>query len=313
MSRSALPQIDINSSQLRSRLKLKHIQSEGLLKSHHPIAYAMLEAAGVRPGSLRAHAAKLLAAGATATSLLFTPFQQSTLASALPDSSHTTSVSPSRGQEELKLKLQTTLPKAIRVLLPNEEQQITSLIHDLYGIHAVPDLEGNRLNTDYGLIGAEQHLPRYPGDSINDHDAFHEKGITPGRGAWGYFANSKNELTPDLFTKEKYYVAVQTLYLPNWEVRLSYLRDWYKYRKVVVINPKNGHAVIAVIADSGPAIWTGKNFGGSPEVMDYLESRDGRQKGPVVLYFVDDPADKVPLGPLEYNLENPVLLSARNI
>jgi hypothetical protein len=313
MSRAALPQIDLNSSLLRSRLKLKHIQSEGLLKSHHPIAYAMLEAAGVRPGSLRAHAAKLLAAGATATSLLFTPFQSSSLASALPDSSHSTSVSPSVNQDELRKKIQSTLPKDIRPLLPNEETKISDFIHELYGIHATPDLEGNRLNTDYGLIGAEQHLPRYPGDSVFDHDVLREKGITPGRGAWGYFANSKNELTPDLFTKEKYYVAVQTLYLPDWEVRLSYLRDWYKYRKVVVINPKNGHAVVAVVADSGPAIWTGKNFGGSPEVMDYLESKDGRQKGPVVLYFVDDPGDLVPLGPLEYNLENPVLLSAINI
>jgi hypothetical protein len=108
-------------------------------------------------------------------------------------------------------------------------------------------------------------------------------------------------------------VAVQTLYLSDWETRLPYLRDWYKFRKVLVVNPKNGKAVVADIADSGPAIWTGKQFGGSPEVMDYLESKDGRQRGPVVLFFVDDPGDKVPLGPLEYNLEQPQLLTAKNI
>jgi hypothetical protein len=91
---------------------------------------------------------------------------------------------------------------------------------------------------------------------------------------------------------------VQTLYLADWTDRLSYLRDWYKYRKVMVINPKNGKAVVAVIADAGPAKFTGKSFGGSPEVMDHLESKDGKQKGPVVLFFVDDPDDKIPLGPI---------------
>ena len=116
-------------------------------------------------------------------------------------------------------------------------------------------------------------------------------------------------MTPDLEAREKYYVAVQTLYLPDWSARLAYLRDWYKFRKMVVVNPRNGRVVVADIADSGPSWWTGKKFGGSPEVMDYLQLQDGRQKGAVVMFFVDDPQNQVPLGPLEYNLENPALLS----
>jgi hypothetical protein len=87
------------------------------------------------------------------------------------------------------------------------------------------------------------------------------------------------------------------------------LREWYKYRKVAVVNPKNGKMVIAVVADSGPAAFTGKHFGGSPEVMDYLQMHDGKQRGPVILFFVDDPQDEVPLGPVEKNLEKPVLLA----
>ncbi|MBI2008442.1 hypothetical protein HYS82_02190, partial [Candidatus Amesbacteria bacterium] len=85
--------------------------------------------------------------------------------------------------------------------------------------------------------------------------------------------------------------------------------DWYKYRKVVVVNSANGKTVIAVVADSGPAAWTGKHFGGSPEVMADLKLNVGKQKGPVIMFFVDDPENKVPLGPLEYNLEKPTLLT----
>jgi hypothetical protein len=313
MSRSARPQIELNSEVLRARLKLKHIQSENLLKAHHPQAIAMLEAAGVRPGGLRVHASKLLAAGAVATSLMFSSNQPVPALASLPESSHHQPVSPDIQRQELKNRLLEILPGKIRPLLKDEEKQISDIFHQLYGIHASAEIEGNRLNTDYGYIGAEQHLPRYPGDTAWNHDYLPEKGITTGRGAWGYFAGSKNDLTPDMITREKYYVAVQTLYLPDWETRLAYLRDWYKNRKVLAVNPRSGKAIVADIADSGPAIWTGKQFGGSPEIMDYLESKDGSQRGPVLLFFVDDPEDHVPLGPLEYNLEQPQLLTAKNI
>jgi hypothetical protein len=302
----------LNSSLLRSRLKLKHIQSDNLLRSHHSEAVAMLEAGGVKPGNLRSHATKLLTAGAAAASFMLSPLQSGSTQAALPDSSHRLFVSPTDYRSALSQALKLELPDQVRPLLPQEETIISQSIHDILGIHAYAELEGNHLNTSYGLIGQEQHLPRFPADTIGQHDTLLEHGITPGRGAWGYFASSKDRLTPEKVTMEKYYVAVQTLYLPDWSTRLAYLRDWYKFRKVIVINPHNGRAVVAVIADSGPAAWTGKHFGGSPEVMEYLRRQDGRARGPVILFFVDDPENTVPLGPVEYNLEQgPALLSAQ--
>ncbi|MEK7504288.1 MAG: hypothetical protein AAB550_02200 [Patescibacteria group bacterium] len=177
----------------------------------------------------------------------------------------------------------------------NQEQEISDIYLKNFNLKAYAKYEGERLNRSYGLIGAEQHMPRFPGDTAEQHGQFIQSGITPGKGAWGY--------VPDV-EKEKYYVAVQTLYLPDWTTRLAYLRDWYKYRKVVVTNPVNGKTIIAVVADSGPSWWTGKHFGGSPEIMAYLGLNVGMQKGPVVLFFVDDPGDKIPLGPLEEPLKN---------
>ncbi|KKU43320.1 MAG: hypothetical protein UX59_C0022G0006 [Microgenomates group bacterium GW2011_GWA1_46_7] len=295
---------------LRNRLKLKSQQSELLLKTHHPHAVAQLEAAGVRPGSIRKHAAKLLAAGATATALMTSPLTPIALRAALPAASQSQPLSPDDLHLLLKDALKDVLPTRVDPLTPAQEEKISELLYDYLGIHAYAQLEGNRLNHSYGLIGAEQHLPRYPGDTLEQHGAYLKAGITPGLGAWRYFARSKSEMTPDLIAKERYYVAVQTLYLPDWHTRLAYLRDWYKYRKVAVVNPKNGKAVIAVVADSGPASWTGKHFGGSPEVMAYLEAKDGRQRGPVVLFFIDDPEDRIPLGPIDYNLEKPSLLQS---
>ncbi len=265
----------LNTESLRARLKLKEISARQRLENRHP------------------HIKTLLTGGVLAGSILLASPQTNTLQAALPPASETSHLT----SEKIKL----LLPPQVERLTEDQERQISQALHQQFGIHAYPELEGNRLNHNYGLIGVEQHLPRYPGDN--------RPNTAPGRGAWGYFASSKSQLTPDLIAKERYYVAVQTLYLPDWSTRLAYLRDWYKYRKVVVVNPQNGKTIVAVIADSGPAAFTGKHFGGSPEVMEYLQMKDGRQKGPVVLFFVDDPADQVPLGPLEYNLEKPIQLT----
>jgi hypothetical protein len=117
-----------------------------------------------------------------------------------------------------------------------------------------------------------------------------DEGMAPGLGGWGYVPADK----------EKWYAVVQTLYLPDWAKRQPYLSNWYKFRKVLIVNTMNGNAVVADIADAGPAAWTGKQFGGSPEVMNYLGG-PRYKKGPVVLFFVDDPKNQVPLGPVEYN------------
>ena len=153
-------------------------------------------------------------------------------------------------------------------------------------------------------MGLEQHLPRYPGDTLAGRN-FTQVGITPGRGAWGYFASSKATLASADVEREKYYVVVQTLYLPDWGKHTKYLRDWYKYRKVLVINPATGTAVVGVVGDAGPAKFTGRQFGGSPQVMHDLGFYPKTHEGRVLLLFVDDPEDKVPLGPVIQPLTKP--------
>jgi len=302
------PKSSLDTSLLYSKLKYKHLLSEQALSSKHKEAVKFLEAKGVKPGKIREHARKLLTSGALAGSLLLSSPQFPTIPNISNKQAEVTTASVN---ESLSSKLSSILPKKIEPLSPEKETEISHLLFSTFGINAVPKLGDTKLNHVYGLIGAEQHLPRYPGDTVSQHDEYQKSGITPGLGAWGYFARSKSELTEDLEQKEKYYVAVQTLYLSDWPTRFKYLCDWYKYRKVVVVNPINGKSVVAVIADAGPASWTGKHFGGSPEVMAYLGLNVGMQKGPVVLYFVDDPEDEVSLGPLEYNLAKNASLLAK--
>lgn len=201
--------------------------------------------------------------------------------------------------------LQNNLPKVVRPLLPEEEDRIAGILTERFGFHVTAELQGKKLNRSYGLIGAEQHLMRYPGDTMSTHFATAEEaekytssGMAPGRGAWGYFANSQTEMTEQDSMREKYYIAVQTFLATGYNENVREYSEFFKYRKMLVVNPQNGHAVIVVIGDAGPAEWTGKHLGGSPEVMKHLERVDGSQRGPVLYYFVDDPENTIPLGPI---------------
>jgi hypothetical protein len=197
------------------------------------------------------------------------------------------------------------LPREIRPLSVEEEERIAEILSARFGIRVVPMLQGKRLNRTYGLIGQEQHLSRYPGDTIDTHFTFPEEagkfsvyGMAPGLGAWRYFSPSRDAMTQKDIDRERYYIAVQIFLSPGFYDNVHEYVDFFKYRKMLVVNPQNGRAVVTIIGDVGPAEWTGKHLGGSPEVMTYLQRKDGSQVGPVLYFFIDDPLDHVPLGPI---------------
>ena len=291
---------------LRNRLKVKHFEAKKAFSKKYPHVEKFLAKKGVEIGKLREHSAKIIGAGAlTGSLLLASPASEK----ALPPPEARAVDLP---QKLLVDTLGEFLPQKTRPLTRLEEKFLEQAFESVMGVKARAGLEGEHLNTTYGLIGAEQHLKRFPGDSVANHKPFLKEGIAPGLGAWGYFAPSKDKMTRELEETERWYAVVQTLYLPDWNSRQPYLRDWYKYRKVLIVNTQNGNAVIAAIADSGPAAWTGKHFGGSPEVMEYLGG-PRYKKGPVVLFFVDDPENRVPLGPVDYNKINLPSLALRSL
>lgn len=297
----------IDSEYLRNKLKLKSLEAKNSLFGKYPHIQKFLEDNGIDLGKIREHSARVITTGAlTGALLVATPNMSKNLPALtkivrnFTESKGNDAATPK--QEKLLSSLRQILPQKISPLARTQEKTLEQVIGETVGIGTRATLEGEHLNSTYGYIGAEQHLARYPGDSMYTHSkvAEHDEGMAPGRGAWGYFARTKSDLSKEDIDREKWYVVVQTLYLPDWEKRLSYVRDWYKYRKVLVLNTQNGNAVVGDIADSGPAAWTGKQFGGSPEVMNYLGGSNYK-KGPVLIFFVDDPENKVPLGPVDYN------------
>jgi hypothetical protein len=62
-------------------------------------------------------------------------------------------------------------------------------------------------------------------------------------------------------------------------------KSWYKEKKVLVTNKKNGKKVVASILEAGPAIWTGRVGGLSPEAFDVIDAKNDTK---CTFAFVDD-------------------------
>ena len=287
----------VGSEYFRNKLKLKSFEVKKSFAEKYPHANKFFTDRGIDLGKIREHSAKVITTGALTGSLLFSPTpvfkEMPAVAEIIKNVMDFTSGGANVPKQQILLdSLHQILPQKIGPLDRSQEKTLEQMFSRTVGVNVRATLEGEHLNTTYGYIGAEQHLARFPGDAMARHPKIPEndEGMAPGLGAWGYVPAEN----------EKWYAVVQTLYLPDWSTRQPYLQKWYKHRKVLIVNTMNGNAVVANIADAGPAAWTGKHFGGSPEVMDYLGG-SRYKKGPVIIFFVDDPDNKVPLGPVEYN------------
>lgn len=181
-----------------------------------------------------------------------------------------------------------------------QEAAAAALIQAQYGIPVAAELNGIRLNATQGIIAGEQHLPLFPGDTLASHDSDptkHLTGMVPGNPSWGYFAKSKAEVTKEDIENERYYIAAQTFLAPGWGEHVEEYYQWFKYRKMFVVNPETGQAVVVDIADAGPSPRTGRTFGGSNEVLMGL-GLGKKRTGHVYVFFVDDPTNSIRLGPL---------------
>jgi len=182
----------------RNKLKLKRFEAERKLSDRYPDFSAALKRQKVDLAKLREHSSKLISAGVLAgTLMLLNPQEKkitplTSLAENLKEGKN--KIGQSNLREILVSNLKAILPERPRPLLPAEEGVLESLFRQVFGLKATATLDNQHLNTTYGLIGKEQHLRRYPGDSLKEHGEdklILEEGMAPGLGAWGYFAPSR--------------------------------------------------------------------------------------------------------------------------
>jgi hypothetical protein len=184
-------------SKLRQALERHAAISEKKLRRRHPHAASWFAKRGIAAGDIRAHAARLASVGALTGMLLGTPllpkgssFGAEKLANAPLQTIH----------QLFADQLKTLLPDSVHPLNPEIEDLISQMIKEFWGIKAAAILDGERLNTSYGYMGAEQHLPRFPGDSVTQHEGIR---YHSGQGCVGVFCRFQKYVDGRSDTKRK--------------------------------------------------------------------------------------------------------------
>jgi len=183
------------------------------------------------------------------------------------------------------------LPKQEEMYL---EQQLT----DLFGFEVNAELEGVRLPHTIGVMEGLPHLRRHPTDTLVDHERCSSAGIRQVRSAFGWFTEL-GQLNDHGVLQEEYFFSVQADFLSNWRTSPSILKNWLKFRKMVMINPADMRAVVGSVGDIGPSDWMHYQFGGSPETILDAKVWSPQTRGHVLMFFVNDPMNQVQLGPLD--------------
>lgn len=297
-----------------------HKHAHRLFKRHRVIIHK------VRDHSVKTAAVASVSAGLLAAPTVLTAHPGHVEAQANPDINHTLAktfdqtetqpatdqlfgpdVSQANKQAMFKQKL-SEISQTGGQLTAEQEAELSVSIQEAFGFSAKAELEGKRLNATRGIIAGEQHLPLYPGDTIKNHfknritgatadPTANLTGMVPGLPSWGYFAANAASVTKQDVEREQWYIAAQTFLAPGWQDHTQEMYKWFKYRKMIVMNQQTGQAVVACIGDAGPSPFTKRTFGGSNEVLIAL-GLGTKRTGTVITFFVDDPNDTIPLGPL---------------
>ena len=194
-------------------------------------------------------------------------------------------------------KLQSLLQLPPGQLDTESELYLEQQLSELLGIEVSSRLDSQQLLYNTGKIKALPHLKRFPTDSLEQHGPYHYAQIDPRRSAFGWFLE-QGKVTETMEDTERYYLALQLYYFPDWAEHSKAMKKWYKYKKVIVINPFDSIAVVCAVGAIGPSIPIRYQFGASPEVIREGKLWSTRSKGKVLVLFVDDPQNQVPLGPV---------------
>jgi len=195
-------------------------------------------------------------------------------------------------------KLKELVQQPAGPLAKQDEFYVEQQLSEALGFEVAAELEGHRLAQTTGVVEALPHLRRYPNDTLENHQEYREAGLAQLRSQLGWFTEL-GQLTPDAAAREKYFFAVPISFLPDWPKKSQEIKTWYKYRKMIVMNPVERRAVVGVVADIGPHNSLQYQFGGSPEVIRESLVWSYQSRGKVLFLFVNDFDNKVPLGPIE--------------
>lgn len=180
------------------------------------------------------------------------------------------------------------------ILPPSRLEPETSLyleqqISELTGIEITAELDGYQLPYQMGIIKSLPHIKRHPTDSLEAHTHVLEAGFSIKRNSYGWSYE----------TPEEYSLSLPLHTFPILPDQRLSAKKWYKFRKMLVINPIERKAVIAAVTDTQFSPVQKYQFGGSPELIRDLHAWSPNTLGHVLIFFLAK-TNTYPYGPVAF-------------
>lgn len=144
----------------------------------------------------------------------------------------------------VKLFTDPGLLKTVEERLYLEQQ-----LGDLTGLNVVYELNGYSLPHTTVKMQARSHQRTSFDDQVANHQPYSEALLEQKRSLFGWINSEKSPPT----LPETYGLTLPLFILESWQKNQQITLEWFKYRKVLVINPFRKVAAIAQITDIGPA------------------------------------------------------------
>ncbi len=182
-------------------------------------------------------------------------------------------------------------------LAKNDLLYLEQQLSDIFGFEVISELDGKKLPFAMGTMMAAPHLRRFPNDQLQDHQRYQEAGLSKTRGSYDWMLEG-GQLSDQAARRERYGVALPLAYLPDWQQNYLELKQWYQFRKLLVINPFDLKAIVCSVTDGSMISTLKYQFTGSPEIIREGMIWSPNASGKVLAFFINDEEDKVTLGPI---------------
>jgi len=190
---------------------------------------------------------------------------------------------PQSEKDEIFAKLQAAAA-SLTVLPEKEALYLEQQVSDLLGFEISSSFEEQKLTHSFGKMQALDEFSLQPHTQSEDSYNVHGARLKHGRPTLGW--PKQTETTE----QNHLYLANHLVFLEDWHHKYAHYKNWYKWRKLLLINPFNRVFIVVELASYTLPNPMQYQFGGSPDLIRTSQAWSPEAQGLVCVFFIPDAA-----------------------
>ena len=188
---------------------------------------------------------------------------------------------PKSERDEVFAKL-AAAAASLTILPEKEALYLEQQVSDLLGFEVSSTLEEKKLTCSFGKIQALDVFSLSPQAHPEDMVSVRGARIKRGRPSLGWAKQT------EVSDANRYLLANHLVLLEDWHHKYAHYKNWYRWRKLLLINPFDRISVVVELASFTLPNPMQYQFGGSPALIRASQAWSPRAQGFVCVFFIPD-------------------------